>query len=495
MTVLSYHALMSFSGWVPAWVIVLDWTLRILLGVHVIMRRRPVTTSLAWLAVLAFVPVLGLVAYFLVGENRLGSRRLRRYEKLTRGLEQEAVNVWEYRSEAAEDPQQDQGHIARFGTAVSGMPPLRGNRLTLLADSEEFLESVCRDIAGATNHCHLLTFIWQPSGGAVRVGEALIAAAARGVACRVLADHAGSKAFFRSEICERMRAGGVKVVGALPVNPLRALFARLDLRNHRKIIVIDGVTAYAGSQNISDRTFRSNRFRDTGAWVDASVRLSGPAVQALALTFLRDWMLDSDEEIHDLDPFLTMARPSEDSDCVVQVVPSGPGPVPSAIHQALLTTIYSAREELIMTTPYFVPDDAVRLALMAAATSGVAVTLVMPSVSDQRLVAAASRSHYLDLLESGVRIRHYTGGLLHAKTLTVDRRIGLIGSANFDARSFWLNFEVTMFIYDDDFASVLRFMQTAYIQQSYEVDLHRWRERPLWEVFRDNTAQLLGPLL
>jgi cardiolipin synthase A/B len=486
---------MSIVGWVPAWVIVLDWTLRLALAVHVIMRRRSVTTSLAWLVVLVFVPVVGVFIYFLVGESRLGTRRIRRYEKVARELERESGELWRYRCEPTSDARQEWAAIARFGTTSSGFPPMRGNRLSLLQGSEDYLECVCQDIAGAKSHVHLLTYIWQPGGAADRVGGALIAAAGRGVECRVLVDDVGSAAFLRSELCGAMRRAGVRVEAALPVNAFRALFVRIDLRNHRKIVVVDGRIAYAGSQNLTDSTFRSTKLRDTGPWIDASLRIEGPAVRPLALTFLKDWMVDAGEDLKPLERYVDGSEPSGDADCVVQVVPSGPGPTPDAIHQALLTTIYSAREELIMTTPYFVPDEAVRTAMIAAATRGVEVTLVMPSVSDHWLVAAASRAHYIDLLEAGVRIRHYSGGLLHAKTVTVDRKIGLIGSANFDARSFWLNFEITVFIYDDDFASVLRFMQASYLAKSYEVELAAWRARPWWRVFRENTAQLLGPLL
>jgi cardiolipin synthase len=435
--------------------------------------------------------------YLLVGENRLGSRRIRRYEAVSKGVEQQAAAVWKQEHAATDEFDQEWGHVARFGSAVSGMPPLRGNRLTLVHSSEEMLDSLTRDIDAAKSHVHILTYIWMPGGKPVDVVDALLRAATRGVQCRVLVDAVGSKKFLRCPDCRRLVPGGVKVVIALPVNPFRLLLARLDLRNHRKIVVIDGRLAYAGSQNIADSTFRSNRFRRTGPWIDATLRIDGPAAQALATVFLRDWMMDADEEFGDLGPYFPQldVGPEDEGNSVVQIVPSGPGLSPMAIHQALLTTIYAAREELIMTTPYFVPDEATRTALQTAAMRGVRVTLVMPSVSDSPLVAAASRSHYLDLLESGVRIMHFRHGLLHAKTVTIDRRIALIGSANFDARSFWLNFEVTAFIYDDNFASVVRFMQLDYLSHSYEVELHDWRRRPSWQVFRDNVAQLWGPLL
>lgn len=482
------------SGLIPFWLLALDWTLRLALAVHIIFRRRPVTTSLAWLVVLVFVPVIGLVAYFLVGEVRLGLRRAAAYTRLSRALDQEAVAVWKHQVDE-ETPGDTWAPVARFGTAVSGFPPVAGNRIGFINDSEEFLDRLIKDIDAAHSHVHILTYIWQPTGRPDEVVEALIRASKRGVACRVLVDAVASKKFLRGRHTARLRNAGVKVVASLPVNPLRMLFARIDLRNHRKIAVIDGSLAYVGSQNMTDSTFRSRKWRKTGPWIDASARLEGPAAQALALVFLRDWLLDSDETIHDFQPFIAeLDRPS-DGACIAQVVPSGPGPTPEAIHQAVLTTIYSAREEIVMTTPYFVPDDATAMALRAAAVRGVNVTLVMPSVSDSILVAAASRAHYHDLLTAGVRILHYSGGLLHAKTLTVDRRMAMMGSANFDQRSFFLNFEVTLMIYDDDSASMLRYLQTGYMADAYEVNLDEWKCRSSLRVFFDNTCQLLGPLL
>ena len=472
-----------------------DLLLRIALGVHVIMRRRPVAVSLAWLAVLLALPFLSIFIYLLVGETHLGIRRAKRHERQTKQLEEKAVHIWKHRHLDTEAIGEEFGQIARYGTAVSGMPPLRGNRLTLLPDNESMLAALERDIDGATSHCHLLYYIYLNDTAGTAIGEALLRAAKRGVACRLLVDGVGSRAFLKSDLHTRLTAGGVQVVEALPVNLFRRPFARVDLRNHRKIAVIDGRVAYCGSQNITDTHFRSHKWRKTGQWIDATVRVDGPAAQALAVTFLRDWQLDSDEDMSDVAGFLPEPLPHEDHECVVQVVPSGPGPTPEAIHQAVLTLIYSAREELIMTTPYFVPDQATLEALRAAAARGVDVTLVMPRVSDSPLVAAASRSHYLDLLETGVRIHHYEGGLLHAKAMTIDRKVGLIGSTNFDQRSFFLNFEVTLFIYDDNFASVLRFMQMGYLNNAEEVELHEWRRRGWLESLRDNAAQLLGPLL
>lgn len=493
------HAMLEFPA-IPLWLVAIDLSIRFLVAIQIIYRRRPVTTSLMWLAVLAFIPFLGAALYFLIGESRLGSRRLARYLVLSRDLDARAGTLWKHQQLDIEEDGEDPAlwaPVARFGTAVSGLPPLKGNKLSLISEAPDLIRALVEDIDQARSHVHLLYYIWQKDapGPIDDLVAALLRAAARGVECRILVDAVGSKHFLRGDHVQRLRAGGVNVVVALPVGLGRMFLERIDLRNHRKIAIIDGDVAYCGSHNMTDAAFRVGWIWKSGLYIDATIRIAGPAAGALAVVFLQDWLLDSDERIDEVEKYIPEIRSKRGHTSAVQIIPSGPGPAPDAIHQALLTTIYLAREELLMTTPYFVPDEALSKALQSAARRGVRVTLVMPAESDSWLVAAASRAHYADLLEAGVRILHYRGGLLHSKTITVDRKFGLIGSTNFDARSFWLNFEVTVFIYDDDFASEMRFMQMSYVSDAYEIHLDEWRKRSAWHTFRDNAAQLLGPLL
>jgi len=490
------------SNWVAVSLLLVEWAIRVALVLRIIMIRRPVPVALAWVLVVVWVPILGILVYLLVGENRLGRRRVRRFEELTAGMDRKAVALWQHRSEGMDQPLERYDQVANIAFAVGGFPPLKGNRLTLMTDAEATLEHIIRDIENAKSHVHMLYYLWMRGGMGVAVGEALVRAAGRGVQCRVLVDAVGSRPFLRSAMAARLRARGVQVVPALPVSLLRLPFYRLDLRNHRKLTVIDGRIAYSGSQNINDSTFRSNRRIRTGPWIDASLRIEGPAAQALGVVFLMDWQLDAGENMADLEAYLPdLGRPAH-TESVVQVVPSGPGTAAASpggpaggIQQAILTAIYAAREELIMTSPYFVPDEATKAALISAAMRGVEVTIIVPARNDSPLVALASRSHLQDFLDAGVRVALYRHGLLHAKTLTVDRRIAIVGSANLDARSFYLNFEVTMFIYDDDFSSVVRFMQTGYLDASIELSPQEWRKRPALTRFAENTVRLMGPLL
>lgn len=478
---------------VSIYIILLEVVLRAAIAVRVIMRRRPTGVTLAWLVLLVLLPVLSIFLYVLIGEVRLGSRRIRCYQELTKEIDKGIVAHWERQREATSAHDLALRHLAKLATRVGGIPPLKGNTLELSDNAAHVLDTLIKDIDAATDHCHLLYYIWMPVSRGIKVAEALIRAAGRGVTCRVLVDGAGGKAFWKSDLPDEMRAAGVKVVEALPVSLVRMFLERLDLRNHRKIAVIDGMIGFCGSQNLTDETYRYRKRRKRGPWLDATCRIRGPAVQALQTVFLCDWAVDSGEEIGPLEKFLPDTGLPGNS--VVHVIASGPGPQPDAIHHAFLAMLFAARSEIILTTSYFVPDEATKGALMNAALRGVSVTLVMPDRLDSLLVAVAARSHYDDLLGAGVRIYHHEEGALHAKTAMIDGSLAVVGSSNFDVRSFWLNYECTLFIYDDDFAQALRAMQHKYIGESVEVLLEQWRSRPIASKFVDNCARLLSPML
>ncbi len=477
---------------------IVDLALRLIMAVFVVMRRRPVPITLAWLVLVTAVPFVGALLYVLVGESRLGARRVEEAQRIVGEIEPVVVARWHEQGLTARRPLAGGSEfeaIARDAMALGGFPPLAGNTLELMADADELLRRLAADIDQARTHVHLLYYIWMEGGLAGMVYEALERAAQRGVDCRVLADSVGSGRFLGGEWARRLGRAGVRVDGALPASAMRALAARLDLRNHRKIGVIDGRIAYCGSQNLIDTSFHFKKRSRVGPWIDASVRVEGPAVQALAAVFLRDWALEDDQPVRLEPPYLTsLERPARQA-AVVQVVPTGPGPDVVAMREALLTTIYAARSELTMTTPYFVPDEATLAALTAAARRGVRVTIVLPRTSDSRLVAAASRSHFEELLESGVTITRYRHGLLHAKLLAVDGKFSMIGSANIDARSFWLNFEVTLFVYDEAFAASLMALQRTYMEGAEELRLGAWRKRGRWARGVENVARLFGPIL
>lgn len=487
--------------WVSVVVIVADAALRVWMALRLFGGSASASARLTWLIVLVLTPVpfVPTFLYMLVGETRLARRRAARYERRTYRVEAETVVRWLRRGLDWHGTAPVYASLQRLGVGMSGLPALRGNEVELLGTGGPVIDRIIEDIDGAKEHCHLVYYIWMPTGRGAACGEALIRAAGRGVTCRVVVDAVGSREFLRSDLCARMKRAGVTVVGALPVSLWRLPLARVDLRNHRKIAVIDSRVAYCGSQNMTDETFRVRRRLRGGwankPWIDSTVRVRGPAVGALQSVFLRDYLLDGEEDISDLGAFFPESCMTEAGSTVVQVLPSGPGHLPGMIHQAMLAMLFTAKEEIIMLTPYFVPDEATRAALQNAAWRGVDVQLVLPKKLDSALVAAASRSHYRALLDAGVRVWHHPQGLLHAKAASVDRALSVITSANFDQRSFGLNFECSLVVYDEAFTRELRFMQRHYLAESEEVTPKAWAARSRWETLRDNLAGLLGPLL
>ena len=367
-------------------------------------------------------------------------------------------------------------------------------QLELLPQADLFFNLLLADIRNARSSCSLEFYILHPGGLVDQLIEALIGARKRGVACRVLVDSLGSKPFLRSRTAIRMRQAGIDLVEALPAGLIRALFVRIDLRNHRKIAIIDGEIAYTGSQNLVDPRF-FKQGQGVGEWVDAMVRITGPVVEQLTASFMFDWLLESNKRLVDYAGVTDIHPVAPIGPALVQLAPSGPGFGEDTIHDLLLTTIYAARKELVLTTPYFVPDTAILAALKSAAQRGVAVTVIVPERNDSLLVHYASRARYDALALAGVRILAFSGGLLHTKTITVDGDFCLFGSVNLDMRSFWLNFEMTLCVYDQDFTRRVRALQQQYCQEATAYDGETFRNRSFGQRFLENIALLVGPLL
>jgi cardiolipin synthase len=348
------------------------------------------------------------------------------------------------------------------------------------------------DIDAATDHVHLLFYIWLPDNNGRKVVEALKRAAARGITCRAMADGLGSRVMIESEHWPAMREAGVHLASALPIgNPLlRPLKGRIDLRNHRKIVVIDDVITYCGSQNCADPEFLVKA--KYAPWVDAMMRFEGPIARQNQYLFVGDWMEEVNEDIsHLLRQPISLAQPG----LPAQVIGTGPTIRFSAMPEMFESLMYAARRELVTSTPYYVPDDPMQAALCASARRGVNTTIIFPERNDSWIVGAASRSYYGDLLAAGVRIFEYEGGLLHTKSLTLDGEITLIGSANMDRRSFELNYENNILFYDPSLTADMRQRQDSYIAKSKPVTgemVARWTwRRRLW----NNTIAMLGPVL
>lgn len=459
-----------------------------LLARAVLRPHREPASRLAWVVVILALPIGGIVAYLLLGETNIGRRRAERMRRASRQTPSAALSS---PVDHVEIPEQ---HVPLFrvGHTVNGFAPVAGNHGVLLADSNATIDSLVADIDASREHVHLTFYIWLPDNNGRKVVEALRRAAARNVTCRVMVDAVGSRALVSSEHWQALREAGVRVATALPIRNLllQPLLGRIDLRNHRKNVVIDNHITYVGSQNCADPEFLIKaRY---APWVDAMMRFTGPVARQNQELFLSDWMAQVDEDLAEL---VRQPREPVESGVVAQVIGTGPTVRYSAMPEVFESLMYAARRELVITTPYFVPDEAMLAALCASARRGVETTIIFPARNDSWVVAAASRSYYGDLLSAGVNVFEFEGGLLHAKTLTVDGELTLIGSANLDRRSFELNFENNVLFYDPSLTAQLRRRQEEYRQQSHRVSaevIAGWSiGRRLW----NNAVAMVGPIL
>jgi cardiolipin synthase len=467
--------------------------IEILVIIRVILRpHRGPTSRLAWIVVIATIPVVGILAYLLLGEVNIGRRRVNRMQRVFARLPPYVAPHNECDHPSLPQVPEHYAHLFRVGQSISSFEAAGGNQASLLPDSNAVIDAMVRDIDAAQDHVHLLFYIWLPDNNGCKVVEALKRAAARGVKCRAMADGLGSRLMIRSPHWQAMSQAGVHVAVALPIgNPfLRMLIGRIDLRNHRKIVVIDGHITYCGSQNCADAEFRVKA--KFAPWVDAVVRFEGPIARQNQYLFISDWMTYADDDLTELlsatvDPF--------EHGLPAQVIGTGPTVRNSAMPEMFDALIHTSRRELIISTPYYVPNESLQDALCATAYRGVDTRIIFPARNDSRFVAAASRSYYQELLEAGVKIYEYTGGLLHAKTLTLDGDITLIGSANMDRRSFDLNYENNILYYDPRMTATVRERQQQYLAGAKEVTLEDVKSWSLPRRFWNNTVAMLGPVL
>lgn len=356
------------------------------------------------------------------------------------------------------------------------------------------MHALIRDIQLARHNIEMVFYIWQPGGLADEVAESLMAASRRGVHCRLMLDSAGSVQFFRSPWGTMMRNAGIDVVESLKVSLLRVFLRRMDLRQHRKVVLIDNYIAYTGSMNLVDpRYFKQNA--GVGQWIDLMARMEGPVATTMGIIYSCDWEIETGKRILPPPPDGNIMPFEEESGHTIQVIASGPGFPEDLIHQALLTAVYSAREQLTMTTPYFVPSDDLLHAICTASHRGVDVSIIVPRRNDSVLVGWASRAFFAELLDAGVKIYQFEDGLLHAKSVLVDGQLSLVGTVNLDMRSLWLNFEIMLVIDDDGFGSDLARIQDDYIARSRLMDATRWSRRAYWQRIVERLFYFFSPLL
>jgi cardiolipin synthase len=461
--------------------------------------NRTPASRVAWVAVIMILPVIGVVAYLLLGETSIGHKRADRLREAERRLAAPGGAGVEPGDPVA-------ASVSDLCRSINGFGPTPGNRVVLLGDPAASAAEPTRDcdlaikglieaIEAATEHVHVSFYIWLDDGNGGRVADALGAAARRGVTCRIMADALGSRAFVRGPRWRQLREAGAQLQVTLQDIPRlgSATVGRVDLRNHRKLVVIDNRIAFCGSQNCADPQFRVKP--KYAPWIDILLRCEGPVVRQAQHLFLATWIAETGEEgLYGL-PAAAPEPERYDDGVVAQMFGTGPTTPGSTMSDAFVSALYAAERELIITTPYFVPDQALLRAVCAAPRRGVETTLVVPAHNDSALVAAACRSAYPDLLSSGVRLFEYPLGLLHTKSITIDGRITLVGSANMDRRSLELNFENNLLVLDPGVAKTIRDRQLGYLSQSTIVKAETVEDWPFHARLVNNAIGMASPVL
>lgn len=470
---------------VPNWSLLYltsEWIIRLSMLVYV-PQRRSAAAARAWLVFIFLVPWAGLAVFALIGRIRVPSRRRASHQ---RAFERVRAVMGELtpRPGPAEIDARDK-HAAVLVERLGGFAAVPGNQVELLPDYQGAIDRLVRDIDGAQLRVHLLFYIFAADPIGRSVVAALERAARRGVSCRVLMDAVGSAAGL-ARLGPGLRAAGVEVIAAFPMGPFRRS-ARADLRNHRKIACIDGTIGYVGSQNIVGPDFIPGCPNE-----ELMARVRGPVVLQLEAVVLADRYEETEQAV-DLGP--SLRYPDAAGTSVAQVLPSGPE-YPYENQKALLCSVlHGASERVVVTTPYFVPDEPFLLAMETAVVRGAEVHLIVPARSNKAITLWAQRSHYERLLEAGVRIHCYAPRFLHAKHVTIDGRIAIIGSVNIDIRSFALDCEVNLVVYDPAVVRSLEQIQARAFAGSREVSRAEWRQRSLAARVVENTARLADSLL
>jgi cardiolipin synthase A/B len=452
-----------------AWGAYLVW----LAGWIVLQKREPVAT-LSWIMSLALLPVLGLLVYHLLGPTRIRRQRIRRHR--ARSL----VDELHFGARLAGHG----GALGRLAQATSGFPPSSAERVQLLVDGARTFDAIVEAIESARYHVHLEYYIFDPDRTGTRIRDALAARARAGVSVRLLVDAIGS-ARLSNAFLAPLRAAGAQVVFFHRFRLRRLWRPRLNLRSHRKLVVVDGRIGFTGGINISDT--ENETVRDD-AFHDLHLRLEGEAVRWLQLAFAEDWGYACGIAPKGAEQWPDFAL----GPVRTQVLPAGPDTPWEPIHRVMVSALHGARERIWLATPYFVPGEAARMALTSAALRGVDVRLLVPLRSDSALVSAAARSYFDELIAAGVRVYEYPS-MLHSKALLVDADTCVLGSSNFDNRSFRLNFELSVLIEDAGVAAALEGVLARDLERAIRVPAER---RPgIVAALAEATARLLSPLL
>ncbi len=462
---------------------------------RVIYETRSSSKTMAYLMLCIFVPVFGIIFYLLFGVNywrkKLYDKKMTKDEKMLAALKNEISLYTEATVQKKDVLGEENMELAAMLIKDLHSPLTRRNRVKLLVNGEEKFPELLEALKQARHHIHLEYYIYEQDEIGMAIIELLIQKAREGVQVRFIYDDFGSPSI-KKKIERRMRDAGIEVHPFHKVH-FYLLANRINYRNHRKIIVIDGQTAFVGGINVSDKYINSNK-KNKLYWRDTHLRIDGPGVYYLQYLFISDWNFCCPRSLKPEQLHFTPNKTIKE-DTYLQVAASGPDSLQPSVMFSILQAIYLAKEEILITTPYFIPGDSILEALRIAALSGLSVKLLVPGICDSKFVNAASKSHYAELLLAGVEIYMYQKGFVHAKTLVTDNLLSIIGTANMDHRSFELNFEVNVILYDKPFATKMRNVFFEDLKHAEKINADRWYKRPAHEQFPERIARLFSPVM
>ncbi len=478
------------SGWIATALFLIDLTVKVLALGLVPKNRRP-SSGMAWLLLIFIVPFVGIVIFLVMGRTELGRRRDEQQAEVNAIVADRTTGI-----PTLETDFPGPGYVSSVATLnrnLGALPMLPGNRVDLFPDYGLSIEAMTDEVDRATTWVHVEFYItaWDDVTGPFY--EALVRAVKRGVEVRLLFDHLGSRGIpGYKEFCARLDTTGIDWHPMLTINPFKGEWRRPDLRNHRKILVIDGRVAFTGSLNLIEPGYdKPKNHKDGREWVELVARVEGPVVTALNVLFATDWYSETGTKLtKEIQAPIAVA-----GSVPAQVIPSGPGFATENNLRAFTTLLYSAQRRISITSPYFVPDESLLYAVTTAAQRGIDVELFVSEAGDQFMVYHAQRSYYEALLRTGVRIFMYPAPyVLHSKFFTVDDDVAVLGSSNLDMRSFALNYEVSLMVPDRDIVARVREVEDTYRGLSRELTLEDWLSRSRRSAYADNVMRLTAAL-
>jgi cardiolipin synthase A/B len=483
---------MILTDLIPWLLLILDIIIILIAGAYVASNRNP-SSAIAWILTFVFLPIIGVLFFLLIGSPKLPKSRKEKQQEVSTLIEEKTEGLHQT-SRESEWP----GYLSsmvRMNRHLGAVPMVGGNHATLNGDYVGSYDSMIADIDRAERWVHVEFFILVLDKVTQPFFDSLARACERGVKVRVLSDHVAQIGYpNRKKAVQMFAAMGAEYVPMLPIKPFQGEWRRPDLRNHRKIVIVDGVVAHTGSQNMTDRSYNKKKNIERGLqWQELMMRVTGPAVRELEAVFASDWYAETDELVIQQVPPVVL--PDDPSALDMQVLPSGPTFDNDNNAKLFAAMIHSARKRVSVTSPYYVPDEPIQRAMVIAASRGLEVELFVSEVSDQFMVYHAQRSYYEQLLGAGVRIFMYPPPyILHAKHLSFDDDLALIGTSNLDIRSLSLHMELMVLVAGREFVDDIRKVEDGYRAQSKEIHLDEWVTRPRSQKVFDNLMRLTSSL-